>query len=184
MFFKYQSYRETMIAGDDRKGLPSAWTHIGALAAAVILAASLAVPTGCSSSQQPASSASSEGSTSSAPLSSANVQQASSAEDAEDLITVNVTVNASSVKDEGWDADMIEGAFSLPRDATVYDALIATGVETVDEDGYVTSIDGLRTGQFGASSGWMYSVNDENPFTAAREYVLADGDSVRWYYSR
>ena len=68
------------------------------------------------------------------------------------------------------------------KEATAYDALLATGVEVDGTPSYVTSINGVGEGLAGSASGWMYMVNDEVPQVAANEYELKDGDAVVWYY--
>ncbi len=48
---------------------------------------------------------------------------------------------------------------------------------------YVEGIGNLNEFDCGGTSGWVYSVNGETPSVSAGEYVLEDGDVVRWYYS-
>jgi hypothetical protein len=48
---------------------------------------------------------------------------------------------------------------------------------------YVEGIGNLNEFDCGGTSGWMFSVNGEVPSVSAGEYVLKDGDIVRWYYS-
>ncbi|QTD40811.1 DUF4430 domain-containing protein [Sporosarcina sp. Te-1] len=49
---------------------------------------------------------------------------------------------------------------------------------------YVKSIDGLGEFDGGPKSGWMYSVNGEFPQFSAGIYELADGDNLRWQYTK
>ena len=50
-------------------------------------------------------------------------------------------------------------------------------------DIYIESIDGLREGDRGAKSGWMYSVNGTYPNYSAASYKLSNGDTVTWRYT-
>lgn len=70
----------------------------------------------------------------------------------------------------------------LPDDSTAYDALTTIATSMEGTESYVTSINGLAEKAAGPSYGWMYEVNGEQPTVAANEYVVADGDVVRWYY--
>ena len=48
---------------------------------------------------------------------------------------------------------------------------------------YVQSIASYAERDYGATSGWMYSVNGETPQIGASAYVLSEGDAVIWYYT-
>lgn len=96
--------------------------------------------------------------------------------------TVTVSVSVSS---ENADGSVFGGANpTFPQGATAYDALCATGLPVAASGGYVSSIGGLseRDSRYGPSSGWTYSVNGSFPSVACTEYVLDDGDAVRWIY--
>lgn len=76
--------------------------------------------------------------------------------------------------------------------ATVYDALLValegSGItQTGAASGYVRSMtkDGRTLGEFdaGENSGWLYKVNGALPNVGLRDYDLADGDSVVWYFT-
>lgn len=49
---------------------------------------------------------------------------------------------------------------------------------------FVYSIAGKKTGDEGATSGWMYQVNGESPMVGAHEYSVSIGDEVIWYFSK
>ena len=67
---------------------------------------------------------------------------------------------------------------------TPLSALHNTGLDVVDMGGYVSSIEQIAQFDYGAGSGWLYSVNGVTPSgTAAGDYRLADGDRVLWYYT-
>jgi hypothetical protein len=54
----------------------------------------------------------------------------------------------------------------------------------VKSSGYVSNIGGLveRSKDFGAESGWLYSVNGEYPSVGATEYKVNDGDKIEFKY--
>lgn len=97
------------------------------------------------------------------------------------LITVSVTVDASSVG-----AGSSSASVSLAAGATVYDALLETGVNVNAQSTaygiYVSAIAGLAEKEHGDMSGWVYTVNGSTINTSASNYSLSDGDQVRWSY--
>jgi uncharacterized protein YcfJ len=78
------------------------------------------------------------------------------------MVSQNVTINAGS---------------------SVYDALRATGAALGGSSNYVSSIGGLAEFQFGAGSGWIYTVNGVRPGVGAGAYRLQGGESIRWIYT-
>lgn len=99
-------------------------------------------------------------------------------------IRVSLIIDASSVQGEGWPSSMGSFTLELSPGSTVLDALRATGIAFTGSSSYVSSIDGLYAGMYGASSGWMYSVDGVTPMRAANAYGITDGNAIRWYYSR
>lgn len=99
-------------------------------------------------------------------------------------IRVSLIIDASSVQGEGWPSSMGSFTLELSPGSTVMDALRATGIAFTGSSSYVSSIDGLYAGMYGASSGWMYSVDGVTPMRAANTYGITDGNAIRWYYSR
>lgn len=99
-------------------------------------------------------------------------------------IRVSLIIDASSVQGEGWPSSMGSFTLELSPGSTVMDALRATGIAFTGSSSYVSSIDGLYAGMYGASSGWMYSVDGVTPMRAANAYGITDGNAIRWYYSR
>lgn len=51
-----------------------------------------------------------------------------------------------------------------------------------DPTNYFKAIGNLYAGDCGEMSGWLYTVNGESPTVGAAEYVLNEGDVVRFYY--
>ena len=69
---------------------------------------------------------------------------------------------------------------------TVYDILMATGVElagTPGEGGMsIDMINGVENGSKGETSGWMYSVNGEFPTVYCDKLEVTDGDEIVWEF--
>ena len=94
---------------------------------------------------------------------------------------MSISVDGSAAGSSSWSKSL-----SLSPGSTVYDALVAAdGAVNARSTGYgiyVSAIDGLAEKEHGSTSGWMYAVNGIYPNTACSNYVLKDGDSVRWVY--
>lgn len=105
------------------------------------------------------------------------------ASDAEDRSAIAVTVEIDATAGEG---EATSAEVELDEGATVYDALVATGVDVNASDSdygmYVQGIDGLAGGDFGDMSGWMFEVNGEMAEVVCSQYELSDGDVVTWTY--
>lgn len=146
---------------------------VRALAASAVLVLSLAVG-GCTQTVAPATGSD---------AGSAAVQAGSAAATADDAqITVQVTVDSSAA--DG--SVSFDGTVELAEDATVLDALKATGltldVQDSEYGAFVNAIDGLATGAFGDASGWGYDINGEMVMDSADVATVADGDVVAWTY--
>ena len=98
-------------------------------------------------------------------------------------VTISVSIDSSQV----GSPVSASGTYTFERGATAYDALCALGVSvnasTSQFGVYVMSIGGLAEKEHGGTSGWIYQVNGAQPATSASNYVLSDGDVVRWVYS-
>ncbi len=57
------------------------------------------------------------------------------------------------------------------------------GISVSGSASYVSGIDGIYEFDHGPLSGWKYSVNGVFPSKGAGEYLLHDGDQLRWRYS-
>lgn len=92
---------------------------------------------------------------------------------------------AKKISDQG--IILAEKEFQLSKDATVYDLLLASGLEVQSQKGmfgqYVTAIASLAEKMCGAGSGWVYYVNGEYVGMSSSLKTLQDGDSVRWMYT-
>ena len=51
-----------------------------------------------------------------------------------------------------------------------------------DNSNYLKAIGNLYAGDCGEMSGWLYSVNGEVPTVSAADYILQEGDVLRFYY--
>lgn len=145
-----------------------------------------------SSGRQSSSGASSSGSSGSAsdgaePPSgsgsgSSNSGSATERPPADNTVTVTVTIDSSAA----GSPVSLSTTLTFEQGATVYDALVGTGVAVGASQTaygvYVSSIGGLAEKQYGPNSGWTYYVNGAFVNTACSGCVLSDGDSVLWTY--
>lgn len=108
-------------------------------------------------------------------------QQAASPQ-APATISVNVTVDSSSV----GGSVSANTTVALAPSSTAYDALCATGLSVNSRNSafgvYVAGIGGLSEFDHGGGSGWKYKVNGTFPNHSASVHELHDGDSVVWVY--
>lgn len=97
-------------------------------------------------------------------------------------IAVSVVVDSSAATSLGFPATMASATLKLPEGATAYDALAATGLSLEGSSSYVSAVNGLAEKMTSGTSGWIYAVNGTMPMTAASNYILHEGDAVRWVY--
>ena len=97
-------------------------------------------------------------------------------------ITVSVYVDSSNAASLGYPACLASTSVTLYPGASVYDALVATGVGVGGSSDYVRSIGGLAEFQAGPTSGWTYSVNGYSPGYGCGSYLLYGGESIYWCY--
>lgn len=182
-------------AGDDASSDDSAGSSqaaSGADASAATSGSSSSDGAESSSGRQSYSDASSSGSSGSASdgaeapsgsgSGSSNSGSATERPSADNTVTVTVTIDSSAA----GSPVSLSTSLTFEKGATVYDALVGTGVAVGASQTaygvYVASIGGLAEKQHGASSGWTYYVNGAFINTACSNYVLSDGDSVYWTY--
>ena len=93
--------------------------------------------------------------------------------------TVEIDATAADGESTSYDVEVEEGS-------TVYDALVATGVDVNASDSdygmYVMGIGGLASGDYGDMSGWTYEVNGEMAEVNCSELEVSDGDQIVWTY--
>ena len=91
----------------------------------------------------------------------------------------------------GTEGEILETqTYALLEGDTVFDLLYrstrAHGIAldyTSGLEAYVSGIGGLYSGEYGGTSGWMYSVDGETPNISCSSYVLSPGEAVVFYYS-
>lgn len=102
-------------------------------------------------------------------------------------LTVNVTVDGSA-----GGAGSGSATVSLPEGSTVYDALVATGVDVnarmTTFGMYVAGINGLSekatiNGTNYPGSGWVYYVDGNFSDRSSAAYQLADGMNIYWCFT-
>lgn len=88
-----------------------------------------------------------------------------------------IAVSFTFEEDDKEIADLAQ-EFDIEEGQTVLEAL-KENFEVVEEGGLVSSIEGHEQDET-ESKYWLYSVNDEQPTVGAADYVLEDGDEVKW----
>lgn len=107
---------------------------------------------------------------------SSNQQAAPAAEQkAPETMTVNMTVT-------DLDGNVLyDDAVEVEPEATILTVLEQSGVDYTNEPtsfgAYITSLAGVAGT---ATSGWTYTLNDEQVMSAADQQAVADGDTVAW----
>ncbi|MCK2157881.1 MULTISPECIES: DUF4430 domain-containing protein [Exiguobacterium] len=83
---------------------------------------------------------------------------------------------------------LFEKEMCLSKSETALDALEETKLPVVQtgkgEMAYVTAVDGIREKSAGASSGWVFGVNDKPAQVGAGAYELKDGDRLEWRFEK
>ena len=52
-----------------------------------------------------------------------------------------------------------------------------------DSSGFLCAIGSLYNGDAGELSGWLYTVNGEQPMVASSDYAVQEGDEIRFFYT-
>lgn len=84
----------------------------------------------------------------------------------------------SSLEQDGKEVDDATKKMEVEEGTTVLE-LLKDQYEVVEEGGYIVSVDGMKQDEK-AGKYWMYEVNDKQPTVGAAEYVVKDGDQVKW----
>ncbi len=138
---------------------------------------------GASGSSTSSASSSGDGADSSDSSTSADSSSGSSSSSTTAAMQVSISISS----DAAGSPVSYDSTVSLAQGATVYDALVATGVSfnanTTAYGKYVSSIGGLVEKEVSSTSGWVYSVNGAEPSASCSSYVLHDGDRVSWDYT-
>ena len=82
---------------------------------------------------------------------------------------------------------VLQADASFSAGETAYDVMLRALQEEkihyeVDASKYFLAIGNIYAGEFGDMSGWLYTVNGESPTVGASQYILQDGDNLRFYY--
>lgn len=82
---------------------------------------------------------------------------------------------------------LLEKEVSFSEGENAYDVVLRTLQKEklhyeADSTKYFLGIGNLYAGDCGELSGWLYSVNGESPTVGASQYILQDGDVLRFYY--
>lgn len=128
---------------------------------------------------EPAASSDATAAAAAAPQSAASAPAAS----VPSTIQVSVYVDTSRASKLGYSACMANEAVTVDDGASVYDALVATGLSVGGSSNYVRSIGGLAEFQGGSGSGWIYVVDGSRPSIGCGSYALHGGESIRWAYT-
>ena len=104
-----------------------------------------------------------------------------------DASTIEVSLRIDGT--EGDHGIIYDGTVSVPEESSVYDALVASGVDMKSKSSsgmsaYVSEIDGLAEREGGPTSGWLYAVNGEAGTTSCDKVFLHDGDAVEWAWKK
>lgn len=95
---------------------------------------------------------------------------------------VSLKVDATAAVEKGYTgkAVIFEGNVDMPKDGTVGDALEAAKLAFDAQGDFVSSINGIGTGQYGSMSGWTYTVNGTSPNEGMAK--VKAGDKIEFVY--
>ncbi len=103
-------------------------------------------------------------------------------------ITVYMTIET----DDSVDADDFEGfdeaKFIVEEGSNVLDATqvfcVGNGLKyELSKDGtYFTTLAGVSEGDYAATTGWVYELNDESLMVPSGECEIKDGDEITWKF--
>ena len=86
---------------------------------------------------------------------------------------------ASSLEQDEKEVDGTSKKMEVEEGTTVLE-LLKDQYDVVEEGGYIVSINGMKQDEE-AGKYWMYEVNDKQPTVGAAEYIVKDGDQVKWF---
>ena len=110
-------------------------------------------------------------------------------------ITVTLSVDCKTAVDGGYKealaltktGTLAQKTLSLKKGTSVYDALKASGISVGSESTamgvYIYALSSLAEKACGSKSGWLYSVNGTFISKSCDEYILKNGDTIRWRYT-
>lgn len=96
-----------------------------------------------------------------------------------EVSSVETAISVSFIfEEDGQEIKDLAKSFDVQEGQTVLEAL-KENYEVIEEGGLVSSIEGNEQ-VAKESKYWLYTVNDEQPTVGAADYVLEDGDEVKW----
>lgn len=82
---------------------------------------------------------------------------------------------------------MASETVTIKKGQSVFDALKKllnkNNISYVENGGYVSEINNIKEFEHGSNSGWMFTVDGKHSNTGSRETILADRQSVVWFYT-
>ena len=82
---------------------------------------------------------------------------------------------------------LINETLSVKRGSSVLDALKKAldknNIGYVENNGYVSEIDGVKEFEHGNNSGWMFTVDNKHQTKSASETKLSNGQEIIWFYT-
>lgn len=106
----------------------------------------------------------------------ASSEKSSSAVESQQKETFAVVV---SLEQDGKEVEGATKEVKVEEETTVLE-LLKEQYEVVEKDGFIVSVEGMEQDE-DAGKYWMYEVNKEEPTVGAAEYIVNDGDQVKWF---
>lgn len=106
----------------------------------------------------------------------ASSEKSSSAVESQQKETFAVVV---SLEQDGKEVEGATKEVKVEEETTVLE-LLKEQYEVVEKDGFIVSVEGMEQDEE-AGKYWMYEVNEEEPTVGAAEYIVNDGDQVKWF---
>ncbi len=114
---------------------------------------------------------------------SSEAQQPAAAVESTISVSVSIDSSAAHAYNANYPSSMGSATVQIDDGASVYDALVATGVTVGGSSNYVRKINGLGEFDCGQNSGWLYYVNGAQPGYGCGSYALHGGESITWLYT-
>lgn len=111
----------------------------------------------------------------------ASSSQSAASSQAAEQISVKVTIDLTEADGKAETTEV-----SVPVGASVLEATQAIGLEMDIQDSdygkYVNAINGVASGDYGATSGWLVALNGEDLAVSADNQEVSAGDEIIWRY--
>lgn len=104
--------------------------------------------------------------------------------------TSEEVVGTATVVIDTLDETIVNEAVAFTENSTAYDLTISAcekadieiEFEGSGKTAYMTSAGGLKTGDHGSMSGWLFDINEKAATQGCGQYIVQDGDIIHWYY--